>query len=59
MKLTKKRLQKVINSINKNNYTQTQKKLKRHVNKLKHHNTNRNNTRFNLRNKTLKNCDVY
>ena len=59
MKLTKHRLQKVINSINKNNHKQTQKKLKHSIKKLKHHNTIRNNKQFNLRNKTLKNCDVY
>lgn len=58
MKLTKRRLQKIINTITNTN-NQTQKKLKRSIKKLKHHNTIRNNKQFNLRNKSLKNCDVY
>lgn len=67
MKLTKKRLQKIINSISQPlstnaevniNNKQTRKKLKRNIKKLNHTNTVRNNRQFNLRNKTLKSYDV-
>ena len=50
MKLTKSRLQKIIN----NNGKQTRKKYKKTVKILKHTNTIRNKKQFNLRNSTLK-----
>jgi hypothetical protein len=51
MKLTKARLQKIINTNNK----QTRKKFKKNVQLLHHTNTFRNKKQFNLRNNTLKN----
>jgi hypothetical protein len=51
MKLTKVRLQKIINNTNK----QTRKKYKKHLKTLDHTNTCRNRKQFNLRNNTLKN----
>jgi hypothetical protein len=50
MKLTKSRLQKIIN----NNGKQTRKKYKKTTRILKHTNTARNKKQFNLRNTTLK-----
>jgi len=50
MKLTKVRLQKIIN----NKGTQTRKKYKKTSTILKHTNTSRNKKAFNLRNTTLK-----
>lgn len=50
MKLTKKRLQKIIH----NNGKQTRKKYKKGTKILKHTNTSRNKKQFNLRNTTLK-----
>jgi len=50
MKLTKNRLQKIINNTNK----QTRKKYKKTFKILKHTNTFRNKKHFNLRNTTLK-----
>lgn len=50
MKLTKKRLQKIIN----NNCKQTRKKYKKQFKILKHTNTARHKKPFNLRNTTLK-----
>jgi len=51
MKLTKSRLQKIIN----NNGKQTRKKYKKTFRILKHTNTARNKKEFNLKNNTLKN----
>ena len=51
MKLTKVRLQKIIN----NNGKQTRKKYRKTYKILKHTNTERNKKQFNLRNNTLKN----
>jgi len=51
MKLTKKRLQKIIN----NNGKQTRKKYKKTFKILKHTNTARHKKQFNLRNTTIKN----
>ena len=51
MKLTKARLQKIIN----NNGKQTRKKYKNTSSILKHTNTFRHKKQFNLRNTTLKN----
>jgi len=51
MKLTKVRLQKIIN----NNGKQTRKKYKKSTRILKHTNTARHKKQFNLRNTTLKN----
>jgi len=51
MKLTKKRLQKIIN----NNGKQTRKKYKKSLKKLQHTNTVRNKRQFNLHNRTIKN----
>ena len=50
MKLTKKRLQRIIH----NNGKQTRKKYKKQFKILKHTNTARNKKQFNLRNTTLK-----
>lgn len=50
MKLTKSRLQKIIN----NNGKQTRKKYKKTSIILKHTNTARNKKQFNLKNTTLK-----
>ena len=50
MKLTKSRLQKIIN----NNGRQTRKKYKKTFRILKHTNTARNKKEFNLKNNTLK-----
>ncbi len=50
MKLTKSRLQKIIN----NNGKQTRKKYKKTFRILKHTNTARNKKEFNLKNNTLK-----
>ena len=50
MKLTKSRLQKIIN----NNGKQTRKKYKKTFRILKHTNTARNKKEFNLKNTTLK-----
>jgi uncharacterized protein YkuJ len=50
MKLTKARLQKIINTNNK----QTRKKFKQNSKVLHHTNTSRNRKQFNLRNNTLK-----
>jgi len=50
MKLTKSRLQKIVN----NNGKQTRKKYKKTNRILKHTNTVRNKKQFNLRNTTLK-----
>jgi len=67
MKLTKRRLQNILNSIKQPlsenteivmNNIQTRKKLKRNIRKLNHINTVRNNRQFNLRNKTLKDYNV-
>jgi hypothetical protein len=52
MKLTKARLQKVINN---NNNKQTRKKFKKHIKLLNHTNTARNKKQFNLLNRTIKN----
>ena len=51
MKLTKVRLQRIINNSGK----QTRKKYKKTSRILKHTNTSRNKKQFNLRNTTLKN----
>lgn len=50
MKLTKNRLQKIVN----NNGKQTRKKYRKSTKILKHTNTFRNKKQFNLRNTTLK-----
>jgi hypothetical protein len=52
MKLTKFRLQKIIN--NKSG-RQTRKKFKKHIKVLNHTNTARNKKQFNLHNRTIKN----
>jgi hypothetical protein len=52
MKLTKARLQKIINNSNK---TQTRKRLKQNTVKLVHSNTNKNRKQINLKNNTIKN----
>ena len=52
MKLTKVRLQKIIN--NKSG-KQTKKKFKKNVKVLNHTNTIRNKKQFNLHNRTIKN----
>ena len=54
MKLTKVRLQRIIN----NNGKQTRKKYKRTTTILKHTNTARNKKQFNLHNTTLKNICI-
>jgi hypothetical protein len=51
MKLTKARLQKIIN--NKEN-KQTRKKVNNHIKVLNHTNTARNKKQFNLLNRTIK-----
>jgi hypothetical protein len=51
MKLTKARLQKIIN--NKEN-KQTRKKFNKHIKVLTHSNTSRNRKQFNLLNKSIK-----
>ena len=53
MKLTKVRLQKIMNNKNK----QSRKKFKKHIKLLNHTNTMRNKKQFNLHNTTLKNCN--
>lgn len=50
MKLTKVRLQRIINNNNK----QTKKKLKRNIKVLTHTNTIRNKKQFNLLNRTIR-----
>lgn len=52
MKLTKSRLQKIMN--NKTG-KQTRKKFKKHVKVLNHTNTVRNKKQFNLHNRSIKN----
>jgi hypothetical protein len=54
MKLTKKRLQKIIN----NNGKQTRKKYKKTTKILKHTNTARQKKKFNLKTNTLKNITI-
>lgn len=54
MKLTKNRLQKTINSTNK----QTRKKIKQHIKMLDHTNTKRNLKKFNLRNKSIRDWSI-
>jgi hypothetical protein len=55
MKLTKARLQKIINNSNK---TQTRKRFKRNIVKLVHSNTNKNRKQINLKNTTIKNWNT-
>jgi hypothetical protein len=54
MKVTKYRLQKIINSSGQ----QTKKRYKMRINKQLHTNTVRNKKQFNLRNNTLKNWSI-
>jgi hypothetical protein len=51
MKLTKARLQKIINNNNK----QTRKKFKKHIKTLNHTNTVNHRKQFNLLNRSIKN----
>ena len=55
MKLTKARLQKIINNSNK---SQTRKRFKRNIVKLVHLNTNKNRKNLNLKNITIKNWNT-
>jgi hypothetical protein len=55
MKLTKSRLQKIINNNNK----QTRKIFKKNIKVLHHNSSFKNKKQFNLRNKTLKNLVIF
>lgn len=52
MKITKARLQKIINN---NNNNQTKKNFKSNTKLITHKNTNRNRIQFNVKNNTIKN----